>query len=466
MDTDSLDALIGTVGQYLSVLTPAYGLVVKIWNTYDSVKTGRQRCGLVVRRAAWVLKTINDEMPKDGVEANAASLKALQQHMTDVLTIIQRQAEMSFFKALLRAGDINTAIEEAHRRLSDCLLCFQISLQREYFYHQIENQKEASRQADVAKLEELRKKAAGNYHETKRLLEINGESDEDEAMAAIQKRLNARADETAPETRLLRQSLDCLQVTTGRSAPKLSKWSITRHDLDLGETIGAGGFSTVKTAQYRKKTVAVKVLKDVSREVGDLDVIRILLMSRAVQALEREIEIWGNLRHDHIVPFYGAAILSSPPLMVSRYMRNGNLLQYLSARPQANRVKLVYEICLGMLYLHEENVIHGDLKAVNVLVDDSGSACITDFGLSKVKSPSPVTSRSGLGGTLRFMAPEAIKTGILTLETDVYAFGMIIYEIFTESVPFSSLPDKVVREGNLILERPTIKGCDRTWLGR
>ncbi|KAF9232654.1 kinase-like domain-containing protein, partial [Melanogaster broomeanus] len=145
--------------------------------------------------------------------------------------------------------------------------------------------------------------------------------------------------------------------------------------------------------------------------------------------LEQEIEIWSELRHDHIVPFYGASTLASPPYIVSRYMKNGNLVQYLSKNPAANRMKLLYEICLGMRFLHGANVVHGDLKSVNVLVDDSGKACITDFGLSKARSPAPESNAGTTSGTLRFLAPEALSGQSLTFETDTYAFGMVIYEV-------------------------------------
>ncbi|KAF9234995.1 kinase-like domain-containing protein, partial [Melanogaster broomeanus] len=181
------------------------------------------------------------------------------------------------------------------------------------------------------------------------------------------------------------------------------------------------------------------------------------------KALEQEIEIWSKLRHDHIVPFYGASTLSSPPFIVSRYMKNGNVVQYLSKRPNVNRVKLVYEISLGMRYLHAENVVHGDLKGVNVLVDDSGKVCITDFGLSKVKSLAPVESTgSAIIGTLRFLAPEALRGQPLTFGTDVYAFGMVIYEIFAGQIPFLLEPDGVIKGGRLELKRPTSKEvCER-----
>ncbi|KIJ59424.1 hypothetical protein HYDPIDRAFT_118519 [Hydnomerulius pinastri MD-312] len=433
---DNIDALIGTAANYLGVLAPAHAVTLAIWRAYSNVKLGRRKCLVIIRRTAYIMKTIDEELKQSGRGVTEASIERLMENLGNIEAIIQKQANMSFFKALLRFDDINLAIEEAHHFLDDCLKCFQISLLNEIFRAQTQKEKESSPKQDDIMLEEQRRKIVGNPDEALECLEVRGK--EDEAMTALQKKLSTNPDKSAAETRFLQQSLSCLQVTTGRTAPKPSNWTVTQYELDYGRTIGSGGFSTVLKAEFRGTTVAVKMLKKFQMEV-----------------LEREVEIWSKLRHDHIVPFYGASIVSSPPFIVSRYMANGNLLQYLYDRPQCDRTKLVYEVLLGMRYLHGENVIHGDLKCVNVLIDDSGKACITDFGLSGVVGLTPASPKAkGIGGTLRFMAPEAIKNRALTVETDVYAFGMLIYETFTEETPFGSQPDHLVMEGRLQLSRP------------
>ncbi|KAG8845635.1 GTP-binding protein Rho1 [Tulasnella sp. 330] len=121
-------------------------------------------------------------------------------------------------------------------------------------------------------------------------------------------------------------------------------------------------------------------------------------------------------------------------------MKNGNITTYLTAiNPRANRVQLAHEIALGMLYIHEKNIIHGDLKGGNVLIDDSGQACITDFGLSRIKQHATSTHTAAqiptlgdgsvhIAGTLRYMSPEAM-TG---------------RSIFTDEPPFLHVRDFMV----------------------
>jgi serine/threonine protein kinase len=64
------------------------------------------------------------------------------------------------------------------------------------------------------------------------------------------------------------------------------------------------------------------------------------------QLLLSEIKIWSTLRHDHVLPFYGASVAAKPPFLVSRYMKNGNVVKYLQRHPNSNRVKLVFSCCL------------------------------------------------------------------------------------------------------------------------
>jgi serine/threonine protein kinase len=101
------------------------------------------------------------------------------------------------------------------------------------------------------------------------------------------------------------------------------------------------------------------------------------------------------------------------------------------------------DISRGLVYLHKENVVHGDLKAVNVLMDDSAKAVLCDFGLSRVKSD--VTTRTArvnttpLVGSRNWMAPERLVRGTLRKPCDVYSFGMTVYEIYSNEVPLDHL---------------------------
>ncbi|KAF8122164.1 kinase-like domain-containing protein [Boletus edulis] len=408
-------------------------------DTYARIKLGHKRWKVVIQRAALIIKKLYGNSHKDQI--SVSSITELQKKLEEILAILQKLADMPFFKALLRFEDVNSGIDRANRHLDECQHVFQIEPSLP-----VQSQSKAE-MSDRDALRALLRIVVGNYEEIRRRFGIHNDEEEGQAMVAMEREVKSAKitpDEDAPlEVQVMKKGLECIKTTTGRKVPKQNKWLITEYDLDFCGKIGGGGFSTVSKARFKGTMVAVKTLKDVG--LGNMR-----------EALEGEIDIWSELRHDHIVPFYGASTLTSPFYIVSRYMQNGNLVQYLAAIPNTDRTKLVSEVSLGMYYLHEKCIVHGDLKGVNVLVDDAGMACITDFGLSKVYSSRTAgTKTDKIAGTLRFLAPEALMGHPLSFETDVYAFGMLIYEVFTGEIPFMGEPDDLVWEGRVDLHRPT-----------
>ncbi|EKM57815.1 uncharacterized protein PHACADRAFT_116167 [Phanerochaete carnosa HHB-10118-sp] len=198
--------------------------------------------------------------------------------------------------------------------------------------------------------------------------------------------------------------------------------------------IGSGGYASVYLGTYHGATVAVKVLRKGTPH----------------RMMDAEVKIWMKLRHPHILPFYGCCSFADPPFMICEYKENGNINEYLRRKPEADRRKLLYEACLGLVHLHSHDIVHSDLKGSNILIDKAGTACLADFGLSKTKTHSVIygvhnTSGPVLQGALRWMSPEQIQGASPDKPGDVYSFAMTIYEIFTSSPPFSGVADSDVQ---------------------
>ncbi|KAG6830479.1 hypothetical protein H0H92_000486 [Tricholoma furcatifolium] len=139
--------------------------------------------------------------------------------------------------------------------------------------------------------------------------------------------------------------------------------------------------------------------------------------------------------------------------LVSPWMKNGDLQKYLKEHKSSKRDLLAFDVAMGLEFLHENDIIHGDLKSGNILVNDFGRACLTDFGLSSISDREilALTGYSSLaskGGTLYYMAPELFNEETdpsNTKATDVYAWGCVAYEIFTGAVPFARFKAASVR---------------------
>ncbi|OJA20637.1 hypothetical protein AZE42_09915 [Rhizopogon vesiculosus] len=234
----------------------------------------------------------------------------------------------------------------------------------------------------------------------------------------------------------------------------LPPWTITRYEADRLVMIGSGAFSKVYLGSWSGRRVAIKVLSSYT----------------SASLFRQEVEIWRKLRHDNVLRMWGASSAQGerPWFIVSEYCGSGSLVGWLrerkcrvgdsstsgalsppsaSTKGEVDLLRCMHHISRGMVYLHDENVLHGDLKASNVLVDDNGRCVISDFGQSEMKWE--VSRRSGksiTNGTLRWQAPELLNGATkLTPATDVYAFSICCVEILgMGDLPYGHRDDKLV----------------------
>ncbi|KAF8182998.1 kinase-like domain-containing protein, partial [Mycena galopus ATCC 62051] len=206
--------------------------------------------------------------------------------------------------------------------------------------------------------------------------------------------------------------------------------------------VAAGSFGDVWKGLVRGQTVCVKII----RVYQEADVKALMKASRA-SIFYHEALIWRQLSHPNLLPFFGLyhpKNTKSQLCLVSPWMENGDITRYLKNNSVGvNRLTLVLDTGLGLEHLHGLKLVHGDLKAINVLVTQSGRAVLADFGLASVADSKVLVSTSSgkRGGTVRWQAPELFRGGRNSFASDVYAFSCVCYEIFTGDLPFFDLPN-------------------------
>lgn len=143
----------------------------------------------------------------------------------------------------------------------------------------------------------------------------------------------------------------------------------------------------------------------------------------------REARAWAGVNQRNILPLLGLCV--EPPMLITDVISEGNLREFLARRAwdRPLGIRLLFDVAIGMTYLHSLNILHGDLKAVNILVDGT-KAMITDFGLAKLAGTTSIGD--AVGGTAGFMAPEIITDKMLRKPADVFAFGSLCYEVLSE----------------------------------
>ncbi|XP_006459418.1 hypothetical protein AGABI2DRAFT_218607, partial [Agaricus bisporus var. bisporus H97] len=184
--------------------------------------------------------------------------------------------------------------------------------------------------------------------------------------------------------------------------------------------------------EYRKRNICVKAVRVFQKQDN----------SRLLQTMAKEAVLWAHLTHGNILPFYGVYIQqpSGRICIISPWMDRGDLSAYLSKFPDTPRLPLVRDVIAGLRYLHASDIVHGDLKAKNVLMSDNGCALIADFGISYLLASANTASFGASSGTTRWKAPELAVEGCLpTLQSDMWSFGCLCHEVFTCKVPFCDL---------------------------
>ncbi|KAK4511314.1 uncharacterized protein ATC70_012529 [Mucor velutinosus] len=236
----------------------------------------------------------------------------------------------------------------------------------------------------------------------------------------------------------------------------------TVDDYILGDSIGFGGFSTVRKATHAQTghIVAVKIIQH--QHMNELSLTR----------LDRELSIWRSLNHPNIVHLLKVIHVEAQHIayVFNDYCSGGNLLGHLNKHKpmEEKEAKLLFsELCQGIRYLHvDRRVCHKDLKLENILLDGDGHIKICDFGLAidipqqqihrhcykKTRKQDGCCELETAGGSLAYAAPEQIrqKMPLVCPKTDIWSLGVILYTLTVGSLPF--MDDYDLRLQQKILE--------------
>ncbi|XP_034909371.1 L-type lectin-domain containing receptor kinase S.4-like [Populus alba] len=206
--------------------------------------------------------------------------------------------------------------------------------------------------------------------------------------------------------------------------------------------LGKGGFGEVYKGILPDSKIEVAV-KRISKE-----------STQGLREFVSEIASIGRLRHRNLVQLLGWYRRRDDFLLVYDYMANGSLDKFLFEEPKMilnweQRFKIIKDVASGLLYLHEgyeQVVIHRDVKASNVLLDDELNGRLSDFGLARLYEHGANPNTTRVVGTLGYLAPELPRTGKATESSDVYAYGALLLEVVCGRRPIEpkALPEELV----------------------
>jgi hypothetical protein len=232
----------------------------------------------------------------------------------------------------------------------------------------------------------------------------------------------------------------CGISTTLETPIRRKHWELRHNMIRLGKELGAGSYGTVykgtlKFDENKKPlSVAIKVLLPTPEASG---------------SVWKEARNHQMLDHPNVVKLYGIANDYLPYYLVMEFVPGGSVDRYLEKKGAkltvAARVQILIEAASGLAYLHSNGLIHRDIACRNLLIDKVVK--IADFGMSRKTESYKVDPNKPMN--LRWLAPEVYETAIVTKSTDVYAFGIVIFEVFTVpyAIPYENWkPNKVYDE--------------------
>lgn len=195
-------------------------------------------------------------------------------------------------------------------------------------------------------------------------------------------------------------------------------------------TLGEGGMADVYLAidTILNREVAVKVLR------GELSKDPVTLLR-----FQREANAVSKLDHPNVVDVYDVGEYDGKHYIVMEYIRGRTLKQLLSQRGalhQEEAVNIMIQLTSAVQHAHENNIIHRDIKPQNVLVKDDGTVKITDFGIALAHDTVQLTQTDAVLGSAHYLAPETTRGEVPTNQVDIYALGIVFYELLSGNVPF------------------------------
>lgn len=200
-------------------------------------------------------------------------------------------------------------------------------------------------------------------------------------------------------------------------------------EYQIVSVIGRGGMGIVYRAYQPRlqRYVALKVLPA-----------NLAMDPSFVERFNREAHLASSLNHPHIIPIYDFGNDRGMYFLAMRLIEGTSLQTYIErqgALSPARTIAILSQIASALDFAHQRQIIHRDIKPSNILIDQSGNAILTDFGLAKAMASSR-SSSSGVMGTVGYMSPEQIENKPLSAASDIYALGLVAYEMLTGHLPF------------------------------
>jgi tRNA A-37 threonylcarbamoyl transferase component Bud32 len=413
-----------------------YETVLKIKQTVEQVKANENQCkrlGERIDKIASFLNCIDDtDLQKSELRKSLMNFSICVEQCLAFVT--KFQGETLWFFKVFSNQNAKDQFKQLNTQLSQCVIDLNLGIHLEEIFDQ--KQDELDQEKDLNdiqhKLDEIASMMVRQQQE--QLHHLQGIEEH------IKQRYNSYKHHLEQNISRANDSVKAKKLENEES----SFLHIPYYDLVQKECIGHGGFADVYRGRWLSQDheVAIKVIR--IQYLGE----------RAKEEFIKEISTMHRIRYEHVLNMYGACMEPEKYALVVEYMSLGSLFDILRQRTVqftwSDRWLIALQVTRGINYLHTlpKPIIHRDIKSHNVLMTKSARGFLVkigDFGLAKIRHETSQQSRSTpVVGTLPWKAPELLKLGKHTEASDVYALGIVFWELATGCEPYEDADDTTI----------------------
>ncbi|KAE9107400.1 hypothetical protein PF007_g13054 [Phytophthora fragariae] len=417
------------------LVVPGSGPVVQVLSWIEQLCTGMNEnqasCERLHRRLTYILDALQTMEGKSQLPASS-SLDKYVGLVVKFLDYLKRYRGKKLAFRIIKQQQMQSEIQEIHRHID--LFLGELNLAKSTDWRQ-------QSEGDQRLQHKLLMSMTQNSIAIKR--ELQQTRSQLEAMLTLQFEAAQEGRHGKEAMELIRSMMGTIVRSSNATVERLPPWYLPTEEIQFESTSFArGSFASTHYGTWGSTGVVVKRF-----HAGD-----IAADERVRQQVVAEIGMWYQCNHPYVIKLFGGSHVSAPPFLVCENATNNDMGSFL-ALSEANKKqmwRLMYEAALGLDYLHNKGVVHGDLKLTNILVGADGQAKLSDFGLRAIRA----ISTAGAGWS-RCRAPEYLE-GAPTFASDVYALGMCCIEGVTGQPPFAFLDEALAGlMPNKPIEMPT-----------
>lgn len=219
----------------------------------------------------------------------------------------------------------------------------------------------------------------------------------------------------------------------------------------IEKTIGGGGMANVYLAQdmILDREVAIKVLR-----------LEFANDPEFIARFDREAQAATSLTHPNIVSIYDVGEEGNILYMVMEYVEGSTLKEFIQEHGRLEveqSIQIMKQLTDAIAHAHANGLVHRDIKPQNILMDEYGNVKITDFGIAVALSATSLTQTNSILGSVHYLSPEQARGGMATRKSDIYALGIVLYELLTGQVPFSGQSPISIALKHLQNDTPSVR---------